>query len=301
MFEKLQAIGIGKEIDFDFNAENIEIVLGEALEILLPLAQYLDREMSRNLDGPIDDKNKKRRAMLLHSGYGWGYMDIMLERSGEWLVRINGENVKDDERYLSIDTFSLAELIRRNPEDLLKGAFRGERMVEFIKKNVFLMNISCRFALIWLMNSFFESVQKQLKEREERFEIMKRRISVFADFKDALDPLATRKEPLKMKYYSIFTETERGHSRDTGDYLVSSALNEFWKISSSREGCKHISYTTDMSTSSLSTFLDRIGYMVSNITVSDVPSLWRYRSTERLPFTKEEMIVLKELARKIEE
>ena len=306
MYEKLRVLSTGKRINFAFTVDNVTIVLEEVVEILLPLVQWLDKKLCDVFSNLTDEKFKNQRGMLLLDGWGWGIMDIALERSGQWLVR-------DKDICLSLKSDDMAKLIVKNYQDFSTiSLFRHDfEMLKFVKANVFLKNISYRYSLIWLLSKFSESVEKQIKEREDRLKIMRQRLSGLCDFKTALDPLEVREKPLKLMGYSIFHEYESGATNVAGSYLSSSALDGFWKIANDRkgkeeeEGEEYVPVNSSLNISSLSDFLERISYMVREISEArrsnrtDALALFGYNSG-RLPFTEDGMAVLKEMVRQIE-
>jgi len=286
--EKLKALSVGGEINMDFTATNLTVIFETVVKILLPLVEWLDKEVH----GGFGD----RRAMSLINSQIFGFASIMLQRSGDWLVFT-------PDVCQSIGSADFAKLVAMKSDNLstLFGDKWDKEMIKFMEDNSFLKHICQRHYLVWLLSEIFNSVENQIKEREARLQIMKQRLSVFHEFETTLDPFTAKEEPLKWKEYSIW---DGGH-RETGDYLSPSALSEFWKIAKSRVGKGYRQNNLDLDISSLDFFICRLKYHIGDISRAklnnqqNAHSLWGYNSG-RLPFTKGEITVLQKLAQEIE-
>ncbi len=292
--EKRLALNLFHQVKMSFKLNDVALVFVAVTSMLLPLVEWLDKTLRNCLDGEIEfDGMENHRVMLLFNGYGMGFQDIMLNRIGYWMVR-------DDKEILTLNPAEFAQFILEKSDKLLEIVIRDDEMRKFINDNDFLKEIAQRYSLVWFLSRIFENIDKQITEREERIKIMRKRLSVFHDLSESLDPIARKKDPMYLPNHTIF---DGGHLA-AGSYLSPSALDGFWKIAKERTGGGYSARDVVVEINSLDDLLSRVGYMVREIEEAkrnghtDARSLWGY-SSGRLPFLEEELIVLKEIVAQI--
>ncbi len=297
--ERFQAMNIGKEMDFDFTAENLTVVLEEVVKILLPLVQWLGKKITETFYCEVQEQFRNCRAIRLLSDHS-SFMDIALGRSGEWIVR-------EEKTFSFYSSAKLAEqIVKKSHVFLVRSLGHKTNLAKFIEDTVFMKKVALRNSLIWLLTEFFNSVEKQIKEREERFDIMRQRMSVFSDFRTTLDPLVIKEKPLAMPEYCIWENSGGGSRRASQDYLLPEALNSTLEIAKKDGKRECWLYETKGYISSLDNFLFRVGNIVEDIAIAEERKLTDAQSLRgwnsgRLPFTKEETVVLKKKILEIEE
>lgn len=300
--EKIRLLEIGKETGKALNLEKLADILEEAKKILLPLVEWLDKPLfpeAEIIERPFPKIFQKKRGVHL---FGSGFMDIWLERSGTWFLRFRGS----DERkvYQEADSRQLAEIIIQRHDDFLKDSLRR---ADFLDEIPCLKNIALYNAMfVHVLSQFFKSVEGLIKKREEKLRVMRERLELLSDFGKSLDPLISQGKRAALKDYEIWEETERGVYNRVGSYFSSEALKPFWEVIKKRGG-EHSGYkehTGEYSFESLFGLLQQMGWIVENIEKAksigktDANSLWGY-NFGRLPFTEEELAILKEFASSI--
>ena len=132
---------------------------------------------------------------------------------------------------------------------------------------------------------------------------MQEQLALFKDFTTSLDPLRANSKSLSVAAHSIFEHHSRGTTRYTGDYLHESVVTLFYDHLRSRNIYlgPYLHECSTYHANSLSDFVQRIGFMVGEIVDArargrtDAASLTG-SGRGRLPFTHEEIEVLKKLA-----
>lgn len=236
--EKMKLLKSNQEIGswMRFDAEIIGAVLDGMREILLPLVKPLDKEVSDcyQFANGLEGKLPKKRALLIFNGYDRSRVipTIALTRSGEWFVRIGLRMPR------TMNTVDLASLISEQRAEFLN--------VMCVAKNYFPLPTSfmwnenmltlATYAIIpWLVETCFELVDKEVKEREERIKRIRERIDSVSMFGQALDPLRTADDPPVIHQFGIWRHHERGATNYSGNYLTLEALKPILEYLQKRE------------------------------------------------------------------
>lgn len=297
--EKIRLLEIGKETGQSLNLEGLSEVLEGVKRILLPLVPWLDKPLllrERFRDCPVPIAFLKKRALHL---FGASFLHIWFERSGKWLLWIRGTGERGFFR--NANSRQLAEIMVQRHDDFLKNFLRGAGFLDEIpclKKIAFYNAI-----FVHVLSQFFKSVEDLIKEREERLCVMREWLELLGDFGKSLDPLISQGKRAVLKNYGIWEETEHGTSNRAWSYFSPDALKPFWEVIEKRGGERsgYKEHIDEYSFKSLFEILQRMGWIVEDIEKAksigkaDADSLWGY-NTGRLPFTEEEMAVLKEFA-----
>ncbi len=156
--EKIRLLSAGKEMGQSLSLEKLPTILEETKTILLPLVEWLDKPLfSEEQFMSVSPKTfPKKRGMCLFEAY---FMNIWLERSGLWFVRIR--NSTPEENYRELDSKQLAKLMIEKSDDFLRLSLRDER---FLKEVVFFNDVALYNALVlYFLSLFFQSVAALLK------------------------------------------------------------------------------------------------------------------------------------------
>lgn len=201
--------------------------------------------------------------------------------------------------FQEVNSQQLAGIMFQKSNDFLERFLRDVSILGGIPflKNITLYNV----VFPWFLSQCFETVKVLVEAREKRLRIMRERLNLLYEFSQSLDPLVSKGKEVLIKGYSIYKEGERGRGRCTSDYLCSEALEPFWEVSKNRSSRCSGQYRENIcehSIESLEAFLLRIGYIFSEIKEADedadANSLFG-RSSGRLPFIEEELMVLRKL------
>lgn len=293
--EKIRLLEIGKEMGKALNLEKLADVLEEAKKILFLFVEGLNKPISSEaefINNPLPKIFQKKRGVRL---FGSNFLDIWLERSGMWFLRLRGFGGR--KILQEAHSRQLAEIIVQRRDDFLKDSLRGKNFLDEIPclKNIAFYNAM----FVHVLSQFFKSVERLIKKREEKLCVMREWLELLGDFGKSLDPLISQGKRAVLKDYEIWEETERGVYNRAGSYFNSDALKPFWKVLEKRGGeCSgYKEHINEYSFGSLFDILQRLGWIVKDIVIgrTDADSLWGC-NTGRLPFTEEEMAVLKEFA-----
>ena len=301
--EKIRLLEIGKETGKALNFAKLADVLEEAKKILLPLVEGLNKSLSSEvvfINNPLPEIYQKKRGVHL---FGSNFMDIWLERSGMWFLRLRG---LDGKRILrEADSRQLAEIMIQRRDGFLKNflSLRGAGLLDEIP---YLRNIVFYNAMfVQVLSEFFKSAEDLIKKREEKLRVMREWLELLGDFGKSLDPLLSQGKRAVLKSYGISEETERGASNYACSYLNAEALKPFWQVIKKRGGERCFKEDiSEYSFESLFDILRRMGWIVEDIEKAksmgktDANSIWGC-NTGRLPFTEEELTVLKEFVSSI--
>ena len=308
--EKVRLLNFGSAARKKLNLKELPGILQEMKMILFPLVPWLDKPVFS--DGGILGNYHppaafhKKRAMLIFNGSNYGgFLDIMLERSDAWFVRIHPSDRHGDSSYCEADSVELARLIIQRKEALLKLSLGNTNAAEhFTDKVDFLEEIALYNGILQMLSGCFETVAQSLNEREERIRIMRERLALLNDFAESLDPLLAEARTMSLPEYSIFDHHSRGTSRYTGDYFCEDDLKPFWehikKVSLSWSGSYRMMCCAS-NVRSLSEFLRRVAYHVNEVVRAksegrtDAASLTGFTGAGRLPFSSNELGILRKL------
>lgn len=290
--EKIWLLNIGKELGQKLSIKDLPAILTKVKEIIFPLIEWLDKPAPA-----------RKRGMLF---FGSRFLNVWLERSGRWFVNFGIHGPDPEKKVFYADSQQLAEIMIERLEEFL-NLYLIDR--NFLKELPFLRDIVLYDAMVLrVLARFFEDVEKQLQEREERIRLMKERLNLLGDFSQSLDPLLSQGRIISMKGYSIFNEDEHGSHRCTEDYLCPEALGLFWEVVKGlRSGGsdKYYEFISEYHLRSLKEILRRVGWIIEEIPKArsrgdiDAKSLFGCNSG-RLPLTEKELGVLKKLVDSIE-
>lgn len=295
--EKIRLLMTGKRMSQELKVDMFPNVLEGVKDILLPLVSWLDKLIAPEVafaDCPVPKVLEKRRGVRLFES---GVMDIWLTRSGKWFLCFRGSD-RPKRAHREVNSRQLAKIMLRKSDYFLRRSLRNADILEEIPflKDIAFYNVM----LVQFVSQCFESVKTLIKAREERLCIMKEWLNLLHEFGQSLDPLVSHDRTVLAKGYSIFGRTRHGESRCTADYLCPEALGPFWEVLENREpeDRGYREHVTEHDLESLEDLLERIGYIFDEIkkTKEDATanSIFGF-SSGRLPFTEEEVAVLKEI------
>jgi len=295
--EKIRLLKFGAKTGQELNLEILPDILEEVKEIILPLVPWLDKPIfpkAKLLNIPVPEKFKRKRGMpLLESRI----MDIWLERSGMWFLRFRSFALAFHE----VSSNQLAKIMVHNSDDFLKNFLRDESILEempFLREIALYNTMVLRF-----LSEFFKNIEALIEEREKRLSIMKEWQNLFNDFIQSLDPLLSQEKEIAINEYSIFNENGHRTSRLTQDYLCPEVLEPFWKILKDRNSeSTYKEYLDTYSLKSLKDFLFRMDCLFEDIKKGSASADALLRTNVgRLPLTRKELAVLKELVDSIKD
>lgn len=301
--DRIRLLGEGKSLSRRLDVQDWPVILEHMKEVLLPLVRWLDKPLegaSGFTNPPLPREHQKTRAMIVFvCERHIDFPRIALGRDGNWFIRVN-----DD--YFVADTAKLSEFTTGRWSELVKACLSKELIAFLSETDEVLLALARHYSMVWFMVQCAETVSKQLEERERRLAIMGERLKLFSQFGQTLDPIVSRNVAVKFPAFSIWTDHDDrpGTSRYSSDYLTEKALKPLWE-NSKRYSPKHRKTLrleeSAYSAGSLERFLLRLGWMVEEISKTrsnghmDAKSLCGM--SERLPFTQEEISVIKKLIR----
>jgi hypothetical protein len=296
--EKIKALEMGKQIGKKLEYVRLPEVLDEVVKIILPVVESFNKPLADEamFASTVLPKNcQKRRGVHL---FGSRFMDIWLLRDGLWFVCYH---FPDKARHYQVaDSMDLAEIILVEKEHFVKHSFQGR---DFLYELPCLNDLAFYNAVfVHVLSEFFESVEKLIKNREEKLQVLRERVAILGEFGQSLDPLVSQGEK-KLKFYEIWETTERGDYNRASSYFSSEAMKTLWEVIKKRHAdwSGYRENISEYSFDSLSDLFQRIRWIVEEIerakTVGkgDAESLWGYNSG-RLPFSEEELVILKKFA-----
>ncbi len=298
--EKMRGVLRGLEIGSAFHLGRLEQVLEEMRIILLPLTRHLEETL------PI--RTDRKRAMRIF-GKGFGHvMSLALDRAGIWhfhahavgqteFVRVTSEELARD---LIID---MPRLLRMS----LTG-FGSLDMIDFMNDTPDmrdLKNVAYHHAVLWFVEECGKSVDKTLSDKEQEIALMRERLRFLTDYATSLDPLILTEKEVKIPHHAIVDEG-LSSNRKTPDYLCSSALQVYWDRFRSRNtetAKKYCEAASLRPIDSMGRFFFILGQHVQQIAESrrrGETTLEAFtRESARLPFSSEELDVVRHIAREI--
>lgn len=297
--EKIRLLNAGRETGQKLGDEALPDVLERIKDILLPLIPWLDKSIfpeAAFVDHPAPKALERRRGVRLFES---GIIDIWLERSGKWFLRFRG-SYRPETPYQEADSQQLAEIMLQKSDNFLKWSSRNIGILEEIPflKNVTLYNV----IFLQFVSQCFKAIKSLIEEREKRLHIMKEWLGLLYEFNQSLDPLIGCGKEVSMKGYSIFKDHSRGTSRSTADYFCPEVLKPFWKVSKEREGrsadSEYKEFVSEFSFGSIGDLLQRLGWAFDEIKKTDKDADAKHlfgRTSGRLPFSEEEIAVLRKL------
>lgn len=281
--EKIRLLSVGKKLGRNLDVKDLPFILEKVKTTILPLVEWLDKPA----------RAKKRGVLFFESRF----LNIWLERSGRWFINFGIYDPESEKRVCYVDSQELAEIMIEKQEDFL-NLYLVDR--NFLTELPFLRDIALYDAMVLrVLARFFEDVEKQLQEREERILLMKERLNLFNDFAQSLDLLKSQGKTVSINGYSIFNKDEHGSRRCTKDYFCPEALKPFWEVVKSLRsgGADKYEEVSKYRFESLGSILQQADYWVREVAAAgskDAKSLFAY-SSGRLPLTREELDVLKKL------
>lgn len=296
--EKIRMLETGKSMKTELGIKNLSTVIETAKEIILPLVRELDKPIfptERDRKDVPEEFWDKRGLCLLSSTV----MEIWLQRSGKWLLYsrnglLSGEiDEEGDSEFLAKNMF-------HKMNDFL-GRYRCQRILKEL--SFFEGTVIYNVILLKTFEQFFKNVKDLIEGREERLQIMRSRLNLLDDFTQSLDPVASSLEKTEIEIFEIWKETTRGARNEIKPYLNQKAIDPFWKHIEekySEELPTYKQHVFKITPKTLDDFLDRIGFFCDDITTAksygrtNVEEIFRF-SSGRLPFTEDELVVLKEL------
>lgn len=301
--EKEQVFALARVIRERLDLGMVSTIFAEMRAVLLPLVQWLDTPLfSRSgiyRTPPFPDAYRKARAMLVLNGFEKGFLDLMLERSGFWLVKVK-PSPSADPSYLERDSKELAKLVVEHSDALLR-VFSPLTPGQLVGDFGFLRNAALYHAVQDMVSKCLEMVRRLIEVREKRVQLMRERLQLLENFPGALDPLLAEGKTSRIEAFSIFFKHKCSESRVTADYLSEGQLKPFWKqVNPSSRGLED-SYVPSNYKHSFSCLGDFLEYVRSalkeiqetqDLNVQGATAIWR-RGSGRLPFSEDELNILR--------
>ena len=289
--EKSRVFEVARVLREESNLEPFSKILDWTRHILLPLVPWLDKEIPFE-PGMV----QKGRAMLVLDGSSHaGFPDLMLERSGKWIVK---PRQGKDASYLRMDSYELAILLSVKDEESLLCFARGEEARQLVEEVDFLRDFVLYDSILSLVDECVKTVARTLHEREERLKIMREHLELLCDFQQSLDPLRAMGNTVVLPEFSIFAHDSHGTSRCTEGYLTEEGLAPFWAHVKERRSGNYKLNTVNVCFDSLSGFVERVTWLMREIHAArsqgkdTAAALFGYTSG-RLPFSAAELAELK--------
>lgn len=280
--DRIRLLEFGKETGKALNFAKLPDVLEEVKKILLPIVESLNKSIAFEpyfANNPLPRNFQNRRGVHLFESR---FMDIWLERSGRWFVRLRAA---DGGRILKeADSLQLAEIIIERQNDFLKDSLRYKNFLDEIPclKSIAFYNAM----FVYVLKEFFKSADEVIRRREEKTRVMRDWLELMDDFGKSLDPLVSQGKKVDLKDYGILEETERGIRNCADLYFTSKALKPVWDVIEKHHGGRsgYTEHIGKLSFRSLFDIIQRMGWIVESME----------RADGRLPLTEEEMAVLEE-------
>lgn len=307
--EQLRLLNKGRQLGTDFkdDEEGLRYIFEELKDLLLPFTEWLDKSLT-DLPGfyrfKDDVKLKKKRAISIYDGEG---ISIALMRSGEWAVRFDSSRPESlslvSGEVHELNSHDLAIAIKNQADPWVDPTMdRYHPMAEVDHSQMEFVPTLLRHAFVLkIVELAINWVEGAIHDREQRLQVMRQRLASARDFETALDPLAMRPTPLQLKEYSIWEERGLGaHNMTVGGYFTAGALQPFWQIVKGRGNentCLEL--INELSLSSIDYLLVRIAYAAHAVYEKATARELFGRTSGRLPFTDEEIAVLREIAKKV--
>ena len=301
IIEKIELLNLGKEIGKELDISKLTVIFEKTKEILLPLVEWLDKPIFADKKWSIPKKFQDKRGLLLFEA---SFITIWLQRSGRWFISNDLYNIysgsgEKSPREFEVSSAELTAALKKRIKRFLEISLRIYNQ-NFLENFPFIENLAVYQALILsVLPKFFENVNRVIKEREDRLQIIKSRLNSMDEFTRSLDPLASRGKSIQMKGYSIFGNDPGRSSRYTADYFCKEAINLFWQIANERHDKERFKeYDGERSFESIKSFLEYLASQLNEIDESkrgnrtNVKSLFGF-SSGRLPFSKGELKVIK--------
>ncbi|KKW37075.1 MAG: hypothetical protein UY81_C0004G0004 [Candidatus Giovannonibacteria bacterium GW2011_GWA2_53_7] len=309
--EKERLFVAARKIRKQLNPAVLAEILEQVRAILLPLVPWLDMpvfsESGIYRTPPFPEMWRKKRAMMVLDGsYISGQLDLMLERSGSWYVKMRLACDGGRPGYFEANSSGLAvQIIKRS--DLLLRFSSSPTSEQLAGTLAFLRNIALYHSAAEMVARCFKTIDRTLREREERMRLMRERLQLLGDFPEMLDPLLADGKMVSVPTFAIFSNYRDTSSRHTGTYLTQECLRPFWdEIRTRTNPESYTPFNSLYNFHSLGEFLQRVRSEVEEIAEAkrqgrkDVTSLTS-RADGRLPFSKEELKVLQGAVRSISE
>ncbi len=300
--EKTQVIDAGRKIGSRMRLKGFCEILENMKTILLPFVQWLDKPVNGIWDAPIAFFNMRGMLIFEVPNTHLELPSVALERSGEWFIKTR--NSDGGWVFHNASSERLAELFLKEEESLIKLSLEGYRDISryFIEKAGFMRKIAAYNGILFFVSKCFETVDQAIKEREIRIRIMKERLALLKDLSGSLDPLLASGRIVEVPRYSIFSHDSHGERRSISDYFSLDAVEPFWKYLDSRPSGRN-GYKAFVNSAAFRSVPDLIQRMIWEVKEiwsaesnqkTDASSLFGY-SSGRLPFTDEEVQVIKKL------
>ncbi|MDO8469539.1 MAG: hypothetical protein Q7S84_00780 [bacterium] len=308
--EKERLFEAARKIRKRLNPEALAEILEEVRIILLPLVPWLDVPVfseSGIYKAPPPETWQKKRAMMVLDGSDMsGQFDLMLERSGSWYVKMHLECDGGRPGYFEANSSGLAAQIIKRSDLLLRfsSSPTSEQLAGMLE---FLRNIALYHSAAKMVARCFKTIDRTLREREERMRLMRERLRLLGDFPEMLDPLLADGKTVLVPTFSIFSKYRDTSSRYTGTYLTKECLGPFWdeiRARSNPDGGSYTPFNSSHNFRSLGEFLLRMKWEIEEINKAQKQGkmdtvLPTGPSEGRLPFSKGELGVLRETVRLI--
>lgn len=307
--EQLRLLNKGRQLGTDFkdDEQGLQYIFEELKDLLLPFTEWLDKSLT-DLPGfyrfKDDVKLKKKRAISIYDGEG---ISIALMRSGEWAVRFDSSRPESlslvSGEVHELNSHDLAIAIKNQADPWVDPTMdRYHPMAEVDHSQMEFVPTLLRHAFVLkIVELAINWVEGAIHDREQRLQVMRQRLGSARNFEVALDPLRMRLNPLQLDQYSIHELHEIGFRNMTaGSYFASAALEPFWKLVDRVVGEPVREEAVDhLSLSSLDYLLERIAYAAHAVYEKATARELFGRTSGRLPFTDEEIAVLREIAKKV--
>jgi len=225
--EKMRLLELGRSARGKSVLDNLVPILDAMKDFLLPLVQWLDVDLSQThpFTNPKLPEGFEKRALPVFLDEWAIQLSFALDRAGHWII-------KDDGKYFVKDSEGLSRFIVWKKTLIIKASLGHPRdeLVKFLDENLVCLNLAKRHSIVWLLGECHKRVEAQLKAREERMEIMRKRMDAFADFGPSFDPIGSSGAKLLVPNFCIFQEYAGGGSRNVANsYMSPKALKPFWK------------------------------------------------------------------------